>query len=287
MKLKLDEDGNVVVVDGKPVYVDDDGKDVEVDVPMLFIKVTELNDESKTHRLKAKEVGEELKSIKDKLDGIEDLDEWLETAKTALDTVAGLDGKSTISAEKVKELRAEINSAWEDKNKALKDSYEEKLAEGVVTVDGKDKIIRKLTVSNEFASSPFFSGQDRKTILLPDMAEVYFGPSFKVEENDDGEMVVAGYIGDNRILSRANPGEPADFNECIAEIIDKHPQKVDILKTGKGGTGSRGNAGDVIDSTDLGKLKEAYDTAEKANDVSTMVGLKSRIHAVEHPPTAP
>ena len=32
MKLKLDDAGNVVVVDGKPVYVDAEGVDVEVDV---------------------------------------------------------------------------------------------------------------------------------------------------------------------------------------------------------------------------------------------------------------
>lgn len=31
MKLKLDENGTVVLADGKPVYVHDDGKDVPFD----------------------------------------------------------------------------------------------------------------------------------------------------------------------------------------------------------------------------------------------------------------
>jgi hypothetical protein len=31
MKLKFDENENVVVIDGKPVFLDDDGKDVNIE----------------------------------------------------------------------------------------------------------------------------------------------------------------------------------------------------------------------------------------------------------------
>ena len=57
MKLKLDENGNVVVQDGKPVYVYDDGKEVAYDVPAAVAKISSLNAEAKQHR-EAKEAAE-------------------------------------------------------------------------------------------------------------------------------------------------------------------------------------------------------------------------------------
>jgi len=101
MKLKLDDAGNVVVVDGKPVYVDAEGVDVEVDVPMLFAKVKELNDESGTQRRKAKDTKKLYDDLKKKLDGIDDaddLDAWLASASEALETVKDLSKKDLVSA---------------------------------------------------------------------------------------------------------------------------------------------------------------------------------------------
>ena len=68
MKLKLDEQGNAVLQDGKPVYVHDDGKEVPFDAPGAMAKIASLNAEAKTHR-EAKEAAEaKLKAF----DGIED-----------------------------------------------------------------------------------------------------------------------------------------------------------------------------------------------------------------------
>ena len=39
MKLKFDEQGHVVVQDGKPVYVHDDGKEVPFDAPQALAKI--------------------------------------------------------------------------------------------------------------------------------------------------------------------------------------------------------------------------------------------------------
>jgi hypothetical protein len=55
MKLKVDENDQAVFVDGKPVYIGEDEKEVPVDVPGLFQKVAELNAEAKAHRTKAPE----------------------------------------------------------------------------------------------------------------------------------------------------------------------------------------------------------------------------------------
>jgi hypothetical protein len=53
LKLKKDEHGTAVLKEDKPIYIDDtDNKEIEVDVPKLFSKVSELNGESKTWREK-------------------------------------------------------------------------------------------------------------------------------------------------------------------------------------------------------------------------------------------
>jgi len=76
MKLKFDENGAVVTVekDGVhfPVFVADDDTEIEVDVPQLYNKITELNTEAKTHRQEKAKVKEKYKLF----DGIEDLEEW-------------------------------------------------------------------------------------------------------------------------------------------------------------------------------------------------------------------
>lgn len=59
MKLKLDENGNVVVQDGKPVYVYDDGQEIAFDAMQNMAKISQLNAEAKQHR-EAKEKAEAL-----------------------------------------------------------------------------------------------------------------------------------------------------------------------------------------------------------------------------------
>ena len=50
MKLKLDENNNVVVKDGMPVYVHADGKEIPFDANKATVKIAELNGEAKQHR---------------------------------------------------------------------------------------------------------------------------------------------------------------------------------------------------------------------------------------------
>ena len=57
MKLKLDENNNVVVKDGMPVYVHEDGKEIPFDANKATVKIAELNSEAKQHR-EAKEAAE-------------------------------------------------------------------------------------------------------------------------------------------------------------------------------------------------------------------------------------
>jgi len=51
MKLKLDENNNVVVKDGMPVYVHEDGKEIPFDANKATVKIAELNSEAKQRAL--------------------------------------------------------------------------------------------------------------------------------------------------------------------------------------------------------------------------------------------
>lgn len=57
MKLKLDQAGHVVVADGKPVYVDQEGRETPFDAAATLQTISRLNAEAKGHR-EAKEAAE-------------------------------------------------------------------------------------------------------------------------------------------------------------------------------------------------------------------------------------
>ena len=50
MKLKLDANGNVVLQDGKPVYIKDDGTEIAFDAAGTVATISRLNAEAKGHR---------------------------------------------------------------------------------------------------------------------------------------------------------------------------------------------------------------------------------------------
>jgi len=232
MKLKLDENGNAVVQDGKPVYVHEDGKEVPFDAPAAMAKIQELNEEAKKHRLRARELNEKLQMFLDAVGDETDPGEWLEKAVKAIETVQNLDQKKLVDAGQVEALK-----------KNLSEAYEKKLAEMQEVVKAKENQIYRLTISSAFASSPFIA---EKTTLPPDIAETYFGRHFKVEEGENGEVRIVGYINGNPILSREKPGEPAPFEEAIQVIVENYPMKDRILRGTPGGSGGSGNQGGAV-----------------------------------------
>lgn len=227
MKLKYDESGQIAIKDEKPVYVYDDGKEVSFDAPAAMAKISELNEEGKTRRLKVKELEEKLIGF----DGIEDVP----TALKAIEMVKNLDEKKLIDAGKVEELKKTYADQVIEKEATLKKAYDEKITDLETQLKGKDDSIFKMMVSEKFQSSPWFSGDDRKTNLFPELATSYFGDNFKVE-NANGRLRVVGYddSGDV-ILSREKIGEPADFDEAISSLIEQHPKKQEMLRGNPGG----------------------------------------------------
>lgn len=228
MKLKTNADGQAVLTDGKPVYVWDDGHETAVDVEALFGKISALNEESKNHRLAAKEA-------KAKLAEYEDLDPA--EAREAMRTVQNLSAKKLVDAGEVEKVKAAVSEGWQ-----------KKLDEAKKEQDRRDAIIRRLTVGNAFRSSPVIG----KLVIPPDMAEAFFGGAFEV----DGDRVI-GKLNGSPIMSRANPGEPAAFDEALEVIIGAYPNRQAILKGTPTGTGAGGGIAPT------GKRPADYTTAEK------------------------
>jgi hypothetical protein len=279
LKLKKDEKtGLAVFKDDKPVYVDDvDNKEIEVDVPKLFSKVTELNGEAKGWREKLEAVQTKFKPF----EKIEDLAAWTETANKAMETVKNLDESKLVEAGKVDLLKAEMRKAHEAETLALHDSYKKKMSSNEKLLEDKDSTIYKLLVSSKFSQSPYFTGERPVTSLMPDIAESYFGKHFKVEKHNE-RLRVVGYLDNNPIYSRKDPGELADFEEAFGVILDAYPMKEQIIKSGGAGSGGEGGSGDKKKpGNQLEALQVQLVQALKDRNPKLAITLRGKIHELQ------
>ena len=220
MKLLLDNNGNAVLKDGKPVYTHDDGQEIAFDAPASMAKIKELNTESAKHRMDAKSALEKLKLFGD-IDA--------EEAAKAIETVKNFDDKKFIDAGEVEALKRTLAETYAAENGKLSDS-----------IKSKDGQIFGLMIGSQFAKSKFLAD---KVILPADMVQASFGHNFKVEEDAHGKLQVNGYLNGEKIFSRENPGELAGFEESLKAMIDAYPMKDRILKAPEnGGSGSHGGA---------------------------------------------
>lgn len=151
----------------------------------------------------------------------------------------------------IRELKAELK---EERAKGVAkdaafETYKTKITE-------KEDKIRRVVVKNAFASSPYA----QSLRIPPDMAESYFGHNFKVE---NGQPI--GYINENKINSRKNPGNTANFDEALEALVLNYSRKNDILPQGGGSQGAQGGSGGKMLSSDEIKnmsLSE-YEAAKK------------------------
>lgn len=218
-KLKLDEKGNVVVQDGKPVYVKEDGTEIAFDAFGTTQNITRLNGEAKANRERAETAEAALKPFKDA--GITDP----AAAATALQTVKNLDSKKLVDAGEVEKVRQEAIKATEEKFAPV--------------VAERDKFKSDLVgekIGGSFARSKFIA---EKCAVPADIIQARFGNLFALGE--DGKVTAKDANG-NVIYSKSTPGTPADFDEALEIAIEQYPYKAQILK-GTGANGSGTNQG--------------------------------------------
>lgn len=291
MKLKIDENGNAVLQDGKPVYTTEDGKDFVADVPAMHTKTLELKSEAKRNREKHEAANAQVAAYQDAFPDMdmEAVTTWKATADEALVTVKNLGDKELLDAGKVEEIKKDMQDAHDKNLTKVKDQFATKETTYIDQLAGKDVRIFDLMVGNAFASSKFFSGTEANpplTQLPPDAALALFGPNFKVKENKgSGELEIVGYYKGDEILSTQPDmvGELAPVEEALQHLIDKYPSKDRIMqkpKTGSGAGGGQGGGGGA-GGDDLEALQQQHAQAVKDNNGRLAISLKTRIHNLQ------
>lgn len=217
MSWKLDENNNIMLRDGDPIYVDANGNEKTVAVDTI----ARLNKEAKDHREAKEEAQAKLKLY----EGIDP-----DKARAALETVAKLDASKLIDTGEVDKVKAQITQQFQNQLTEKETAYTEL----------KNKFDNML-VDNMFANSEFI----RNNVAVPvDMFEAKFRNNFKIENN---EIVAYGYDG-SRLMSKNRAGEYATTEEAMQILAESHPNKDVILKANPGngsgsGTGGSANGG--------------------------------------------
>lgn len=256
MKLKtveIDGKNYAEINDGKPVYTDDNGKEIAFDAVHTTNTITRLNGEAQSHR-EAKEKAEKALKV---FEGIEDP----EKARKALEIVAALDSKELIQAGKVDEIKAAATKAVEEqyaeKIRALGDKLEATEGER----DGLRNSLHNELIGGNFARSQFVTDA---LAIPPDMVQSYFGRHFKVEEN----RVAAYDQNGTKIYSKQRPGEPAGFDEALEILVESYPHKDHILKgrnqNGGGASDGAPSSGRKMTKAQFGQLDPKTRAAKMA-----------------------
>jgi hypothetical protein len=248
MKLKFDDKGAVVVQDGKPVYVADDGKDIPFDYTATLATISRLNGEAKGHRERAEAAEAKAKQF----EGIEDPAK----AREAIEIVGKLDTKKLLDAGKVDEIQANAKKAYEEQLKAVEEKYKPVIGER----DALRNSLHQEIVGGSFSRSKFIAD---KLAIPSDLAQARFGTAFTVEE---GNKLVAKDAAGNSIYSRARPGEIATFDEALEIIVDQYPYRDNILKgSGASGGGAGGSVNGAGGKKTMTRMQfDSLDAASKA-----------------------
>lgn len=264
MKLKLDENGNVVVENGMPVYVHDDGKEVPFDAAGAMAKIKELNAESKGHR-EAKEKAETTLKAFEGLDPAK--------AREAVELAKNLKDGDLLTADKVAELKRNIEKSFTDSHTAKERAFQEKIEALNGELLRRDQAIHRLLIKGAFDTSTFLK---EKTTLLPEFAFNTFGKFFTVE-TVDGELRAVAMKDGQPILSRTNPGQYASAEEAIEALVDMHPQKEMILRA----KDPKGGGSGPSKSTPPGQKpwQERHAEALARGDTAAAIAIKNEAYA--------
>lgn len=235
MKLKLNEEGHAVLVDGKPVYVHDDGKEIPFDAAQTVATISRLNKEAQGHR-EAKEAAEgQRDTLQAQVKVFEGLDP--EAARKALARAKDLEDGKLIESGKLDEVRTAAKTEYEARLKQYQDEFGAKEGKLMADRDALQGHLNNEIIGGSFARSKFIN---EKLAIPMDLVQAAFGKNFKVE---DGKLVAVDAQG-NKVFSRNRPGELADFEEAIGTLVDQYPNRDHIMKaSGASGSGAAASAG--------------------------------------------
>lgn len=226
MKLKLDDKGQVVVDNGMPIYVYDDGREAPFDAPGAVGKIKTLADEKEKVSKAHDALAERLKPF----DGFD-----LDGAKTALETVANLKAGELIKAGDVQTIKNETAKAYESQVEALKRQNEELRISGEASVAKLNKELDDLAIGHAIGTSKFVL---EGMTLPPNAVRKMWGDNFV---RKDGKLVAV--VNGKELFSDLKPGEFAEPDEAIELLVKADPYREKYLKgTGAAGSGAHPGA---------------------------------------------
>ena len=261
-KLKMNADGNAVLKDGMPVFVDEEkGTEMPLDANVVFNKYHTLGEENKQWRLKHKEAETALKQF----EGFD-----LETVKANLDAVERLKQVDMAKAGEFDKLKAEFQMLADKRLNESTQSYENKLKAIGEKAQNLESRLTKNTIKNHFLNSAFI----KDNVAVPsDMIEAAFGYRFKVTEDD--KVIALGEDG-SPMLSEKKLTEVADFEEALELMVKKYPHKDSILKSKQNSGGGMNSGGRGIANTPEGIALANKETtpAERLNAARKVAAMR-------------
>lgn len=234
------ENGQIVLKDGLPVFVRDDGNETTVDYSKMLAEIGSVTSESIARKKELREYKDRLKTFEEKFGNL-DADE----AKKALELMRNIDQKELIKAgEKDAAIRQAIESKEKEYIPKLK-SFEQKLSELSSELQRKDSIISRQMIEGQLAINSYLNKATRTT---PDVRASILGKHFKIEDVN-GELRPVAYKSDGeKLYSPINPGQLCTFDEAVEILWNSYPNK-DVyavnLNSGSGSTGNPGGSGNA------------------------------------------
>lgn len=222
--------GDVVL----PLVEYEDGTTKPLDFPKLIKTVKRVQDEKTkivTERDDAKKGFESIlahlpEDVREDDNGRQ---EWFRSALKSMETVASLDAGDLSTAEQLERAKTGVAKNYEEKVRNLETRNKDLLTAKEQVEKDLSGRISSMRRSHAFATSTFV--RDRLRIPV-DVAEAYFSPHFV----DEGGKLVGKFQNGEKIYSRDNPTEDANFDDALGQLVERHPDKSRLL-AGTGGDG--------------------------------------------------
>lgn len=115
-------------------------------------------------------------------------------------------------------------------------------------------------IGQHFANASDLFGPAGRTVLIPEMAQSYFGKHVAVEAERGGDGKVHRRVvvkkADGTVIVDPKTGRPESFSKAMGIVIDEHPYRAQLLRgSGKVGANSSGGGVDGEHGVDLGRLR--------------------------------
>jgi flagellar motor protein MotB len=150
--------------------------------------------------------------------------------------------------------RKQTTDKFEQDKSVLKAAIEESKKQA----EKYDNELNATLVGLAFAGASDLFGPASKTVLLPAVAQAYFGKHVTVEKDDQGNRAIVVRDANGNTIVDTKTGKTADFATSMAEIIAAHPDKDFLLRgSGKSGSNTPGGSHFGPNGLDLTKLKSA------------------------------